>query len=116
MLLVVLVISMIRKMFMCCTGLFKKIGLATLVFYIFLILLLQWVSTPLNFYTISPLVSPLFKLFCSSLTMGKRAIEESVADVSMNDTIDGPSTDKDEYEHLCTLVSLLVMTAVLIFV
>ncbi|CAI4225367.1 unnamed protein product [Auanema sp. JU1783] len=37
--------------------------------------------------------------------MGKRTHDDSVADVSMNETIDGPSVEKDEYDQLCTLVN-----------
>lgn len=41
--------------------------------------------------------------------MGKRNGDESMVDASMNESalIEGPTTAKDEYEHLCTLVNVI---------
>uniref|UniRef100_A0A7I4XWN7 H/ACA ribonucleoprotein complex subunit 2 n=1 Tax=Haemonchus contortus TaxID=6289 RepID=A0A7I4XWN7_HAECO len=41
--------------------------------------------------------------------MGKRNGEESIADASLNESalVDAPSTAKEEYEHLCTLVNAI---------
>ncbi|KAE9416414.1 hypothetical protein Angca_008189 [Angiostrongylus cantonensis] len=41
--------------------------------------------------------------------MGKRVHEESVIDSSLNETVlsVGPTTAKDEYEHLCSLVNVI---------
>ncbi|VDM65153.1 unnamed protein product [Strongylus vulgaris] len=43
--------------------------------------------------------------------MGKRNADESLADASMNESaiVDGPSTAKEEYEYLCTLVRLVLV-------
>ncbi|CAJ0596338.1 unnamed protein product [Cylicocyclus nassatus] len=41
--------------------------------------------------------------------MGKREADESLADASMNESavVDGPTTAKEEYEYLCTLVNAI---------
>ncbi|VDO58540.1 unnamed protein product [Haemonchus placei] len=41
--------------------------------------------------------------------MGKRNGEESIADASLNESalVDAPSTAKEEYEHLCSLVNAI---------
>ncbi|ETN86453.1 ribosomal protein L7Ae [Necator americanus] len=44
-----------------------------------------------------------------SLRMGKRNGDESLADASLNESaiVDGPTTAKEEYEYLCSLVNVI---------